>query len=114
MMALYGAIYKLALDPAYQEFKKQADGRNIVQNALIEITYKGGHNSWDGFFGPFSVLDYIGNSTNPATYKLPTKAINDLLRFSFGDQTLYGTILGYSALTRSFRDSYRMYVRDTQ
>lgn len=114
MMALYGAIYKLALDPAYQEFKKQADGRNIVRNALIEITYKGGHNSWDGFFGPFSVLDYIGNSTNPATYKLPTKAINDLLRFSFGDQTLYGTILGYSALTRSFRDSYRMYVRDTQ
>jgi hypothetical protein len=23
-------------------------------------------------------------------------------------------VLGYSALTRSFRDSYRMYVRDTK
>lgn len=114
MMAIYGLAYNLVFNPAYEDFKKKADGREILINALIEITYKGFHNSWDGFFGPFSVLDYIGNNTNPATYKLPTKAINDLFRFIFGDQTLYGTLLGYSAATRAFRDSYRMYIRDTK
>lgn len=114
MMLLYGAIYKLALDPAYKNYKEQANGRNIVANALVEVTYKGLHNSWDGFFGPLSVLEYIGNSTNPATYKLPTKLFNDLYRLATGDQTLMGTVMGAQAFTRAFQDTYRMYLRDTR
>ena len=114
MMLLYGAIFKLALDPAYAEHKKSANGRNVISNALTELTYKGWHNSWDNFFGPFSVIDYVGNSTNPATYKLPTKVFNDLYKLATGDQTLMGTTMGAQAFTRAFRDTYRMYVRDTQ
>lgn len=114
MMLLYGAIFKLALDPIYEDHKKNGDGKNIIKNALTELTYKGWHNSWDGFFGPLSVLEYVGNSTNPATYKLPTKLFNDLYKLATGDQTLMGTTMGAQAFTRAFRDTYRMYIRDAQ
>jgi hypothetical protein len=52
------------------------------------MTYKAASNSWDGFKGPFAVLDYFGNSTNPASYKLMSRVYNDLFSFIFGDKTL--------------------------
>ena len=109
-----GAAFACVIDPAYADHKKYARGQDIVQNGLIELTYNATHNAYDGFKGPFAVLDYIGNSTNPATYKLPTKILNDLGSFIMGDKTFGGLIMGSQALPRSFRDTYRMWVRDTQ
>lgn len=109
-----GLLFTCALTPAYQEHKKNARGQDLIQNGLIELTYNGFHNAYDGFKGPFAVLDYIGNSTNPATYKLPTKILNDMGSYLMGNKTFGGLMMGSQALPRSFRDTYRMWVRDTQ
>ena len=114
MWMLLGAIFTCVIGPAYADHKKNARGQDIIQNGLIELTYNATHNAYDGFKGPFAVLDYIGNSTNPATYKLPTKILNDLGSFIMGDKTFGGLLMGSQALPRSFRDTYRMWVRDTQ
>jgi hypothetical protein len=34
-----------------------------------------------------AILDYIGNQTNPATYKVGSKVVNDLYSFVVGDKT---------------------------
>jgi hypothetical protein len=52
------------------------------------MTYKAGSNCWDGFKGPLTVIDYFGNSTNPASYKLMSRVSNDLYNYVFGEKTL--------------------------
>lgn len=111
---LLGAIFKIVITPAYKEHKKTGDGNNIVGNALLELTYHGGSSCYDSFSGPFAVLDYFGNSTNPATYKLQGKMVNDMGQFLFGDKTLQELIIGSQALPRSFQDTYYMWARDNQ
>lgn len=109
---LLAAMFKCWLSEEYQDHKTNGDGTKVVQNALIEMTYKAASNSWDGFKGPFAVLDYFGNSTNPASYKLMSRVYNDLFSFIFGDKTLGQLAIGSQALPRSFKDTYTMWLRD--
>lgn len=111
--ALLAALFKMWLTPAYKEHKANDDGKNFIANVITEIIYKGSASSFDTFSGPAAVLDYIGNSTNPATYKLQTKAVSDLYGWIFGDKTFGQIATGSQAFLRSMQDSYRMYVRDT-
>lgn len=109
---LLGALFKCFITPAYKEHKATADGENIITNAIVEILYKSSSNSFDGFKGPFNVLQYFGNSTNPATYKLHSKVFNDLGNFVFGEKTFGELVMGSQALPRSFNDTYQMWARD--
>lgn len=111
---LLGTIFKTVITPAYKEHKKTGDGNNIVANALLELTYNGGSSCYDSFSGPFAVLDYFGNSTNPATYKLQGKMANNLGQFLFGEKTLQELVINSQALPRSFQDTYYMWARDNQ
>jgi len=61
-----------------------------------------------------AVLDYFGNSTNPATYKLSSKLLNDSYQLIFGDKTAMETLVNAQALPRSFKDSYTMWLRDNK
>ena len=81
---------------------------------LIEITYKATSHAYDNFKGPLAVLDYIGNSTNPAVYKLPARILNDCWKLATGDKTMGGFLMGLQAFPRAFQDSYRMYIRDNK
>lgn len=67
---LLTALFKYALTPAYKEHKAKGDGEEVIANALLELTYKAGSSCYDSFSGPLAVLDFFGNSTNPATFKL--------------------------------------------
>ena len=67
---LLTALFKLWLSEVYKDHKKNADGRDIVANGVIEILYKSSSSCFDTFLGPMAMLDYIGNQTNPATYRL--------------------------------------------
>lgn len=106
-------LFKMFITPAYAEHKKLDDGKNIMTNVMAEWLYKASSTSYDTFTGPYSILSYLGNSTNPATYKLQSKILNDAYNFVFGEKTLGQTLMGSQALLRSMQDSYRMYVRDT-
>ena len=109
---LLATLFKMFIDPAYKDHKTHASGDQIAVNAIIELLYKSSSNAFDGFKGPLTVIDYIGNSTNPATYKLQSKVLNDTYQFLFGDKTLGQLITGAQALPRSFKDTYEMWVRD--
>lgn len=101
-----------ALDDEYKEHKKNADGQDIITNALTEILYKGYGSSYEEFRGPFPIFDYVINNTKPAAFQWQQKFLNDTGRMLFGDKTLGEYIVGMQALPRSMQDTYRMYMRD--
>lgn len=110
--ALLTMLFSLWLTPAYKTHKKESDGRDIFTNVMAEWMYKAGSASFDTFKGPMAIINYLGDSTNPATYKLQSKILNDAYNFVSGKKDFGQTIMGTQALLRSMQDSYRMYVRD--
>lgn len=115
MVALLLAwLFKQFITPSYKKHKAEGDGRDIMTNVLAEWMYKAAYSSYDTFKGPYAVLTYLGDSTNPATYKLQSKLLGDAYDFVFGDKTLGQLTVGSQALFRSMQDSYKMYMRDTK
>jgi hypothetical protein len=112
MWFIIGGAFTMFISPAYKDHKTHDSGNNIIANALIEMTYKGTSTAYDNFKGPFAVLSYIGNSTNPAVYKLPVRILNDTWKLCSGDKTVGGFLMGLQAFPRAYQDSYRMWVRD--
>lgn len=111
---LLSALFKLWLDEVYRKHKTNANGRDVVANAAIEILYKSSSSCFDTFLGPMAMLDYLGNQTNPATYRLQSKVLNDTWSFVVGDKSFGQIIMGSQALPRTFQDTYNMWVRDTK
>lgn len=111
---LLTALFKLWLSEVYKDHKKNADGRDVVANGVIEILYKSSSSCFDTFLGPMAMLDYIGNQTNPATYRLQSKVLGDVWSFAIGDKTFGRILSGSQALPRTFQDTYNMWVRDTK
>lgn len=111
---LLATLFKMWLTPEYKKHKTEADGRRVFENVMIELLYKSSYSSFDTFKGPYAVISYIGDSTNPATYTLHNKIISDAKNFVMGEKTAMQTLMGSQAFFRSMQDSYRMYMRDTQ
>lgn len=111
---LLTALFKLWLSEVYKDHKKNADGRDVVANGVIEVLYKSSSSCFDTFLGPMAMLDYIGNQTNPATYRLQSKVLGDVWSFAIGDKTFGRILSGSQALPRTFQDTYNMWVRDTK
>lgn len=109
---IVAGLFGLVFTPMYKDHKKNANGQNILGNAVTELLYKGGHSAFDGFHGPAAVLDYLGNSTNPATYKLSGKIINDTWNLVTLNKSLPDTIMNSQALFRSFQDTYKLWAKD--
>lgn len=114
VMIFFSALFKMFLDPAYKDHKKNDDGKDMLANIGVELIYKGAGSSYDTFKGPLNIVEYLGNSTNPATYKVQSKILNDSYNLFFGDKTLKQTISGSQAFFRSMKDSWVMYERDTK
>lgn len=111
---LLTALFKLWLNESYRKHKASDDGRNVITNAAVEILYKSSSSCFDTFLGPLAMLDYLGNQTNPATYRLQSKVFNDVWSFALGDKTFGQIISGSQALPRTFQDTYNMWVRETK
>lgn len=112
MALLVAGLFKLVFDPAYKDHKKNGNGQEILANAATELLYKGSSGAFDGFSGPFAMLDYLGTSTNPASYKVPNKIINDTWKFISGQNSLGTTIMNSQALFRSFQDTYKLWAKN--
>ena len=67
-----------------------------------------------GLLSPMAMLDYIGNQTNPATYRLYSKAMTDSVSLLTGKKTFGQVLVGSQAAVRTFQDTYNMWVRDTK
>lgn len=108
---IVAGLFGFVVTPAYKDHKKNANRENIMGNAITELLYKGGTGAFDGFKGPLAILDYVGSSTNPATYKLQSKIINDTWKLVTGDKSLGETIMNSQALFRSFQDTYKLWAK---
>jgi hypothetical protein len=99
---ILSALFKMWISKEYQQHKTNSDGQNILANACIELLYKSSSSCFDTFLGPMAMLDYLGNQTNPATYKLQSKIFKDVWNLAIGEKTMGQVIMGSQALPRSF------------
>ena len=109
--ALFYSLFKLAITPLYEDHKKEMKDYNIVSNAITEVLYRSTERSYDGFLGPLTMIQFLGENTNPPPYQLSTKVTTDLFKFAFGDKTVGELFTGNIAMFRSFRDTYKAEVK---
>lgn len=112
MMLLYGVLFKLVLQEKYQDYKKTMKDNSAIQNATVEILYKGSYKAMDSFFGPINILTYFGEETNPATYSAPIQVITDLKSIVFDDRSFSTIVTNNTGLGRSFKDTTRALLSD--
>lgn len=104
---LFYSLFKFAVSPLYQEYKKEMVDHSVVENAIAEVLYKSTSRSYDGFMGPLAAFTFLGENTNPPFYTLSTKVTGDLGRFVFGDKTFGQLMTGNIAFFRAFQDTYK-------
>lgn len=112
VMIILGSLFKYAVTPAYKKHRKEDDGSQFITNALVEMIYKGGKASFDTFKGPVAVIEYLGESTNPATYTLQKKLVTNTFEAFAGKKTAVQVLMDSQAFFRSMQDSYKMYLRE--
>lgn len=110
---LLAGLFKLALDPAYKEHKKEAkaDPMNnpVMKNLAVEILYKGSGKSYDTFKGLFNIIDFVGSNSATPIYSVPSELIHNAVSF-VTDSKDFGTIFTtQTGIGRSFRDTYKLY-----
>ena len=105
------ALYQFVVDPTYQDLKKKRDKEDFLANSIEDILYRGTASSYDGFRGPYNVLDSFGNNMNPPAYKVSTKMVTDVTKFVFGDKTLGQLVTQNVPVFRSFRSAYDAYTK---
>lgn len=106
-------LFKMLFNEMYRDHKANADGEAILANAITEVMYKSTRSCFDTFMGPAALLDYIGNQTNPAAYKMPERMINNVWSWAMGNKTFGQMVVNTQALPRTFQDTYNMWLRDT-
>lgn len=110
-LMLFFCLFKFAISPMYQEYKKEMVDHSVAENAIAEVLYKSTSRSYDGFMGPLAAFTFLGENTNPPFYTLSTKVTGDLGKFVFGDKTFGQLMTGNIAFFRAFQDTYKAEVK---
>lgn len=108
MVMLFFALFSLLITPAYNEHKKKKDSDNIIADGCIELFYKAGVNSYDGFLGPIAVANYVLNNTEPSAPNVSLKILKDLGKLTFGDKSMKSFVYGYLPIFRTFKDTAKI------
>ncbi len=109
MSLLMLALFKLALDPAYKDYKKEAKDNPVIQNLVTEILYKGSSKSYDTFRGLYNVVEFIGNNNATPIYSVPAQLMRNAYSFITDDKDLGTIFTTNTGIGRSFRDTYKLY-----
>lgn len=103
------ALFKLALDPAYKEHKKEAADNPAIQNLVTEILYKGSAGSYDIFKGLYNVVGFVGNNNATPIYSVPAQLLHNTWSFVTDDKDLGTIFTTNTGIGRSFKDTYKLY-----
>lgn len=98
-----------ALGTTYKTYKENMTPDDIMLNAIAEVMFKGGHGATDSLAGPFSVINYVANNTNPAALKTTVRVYDDIWRMITGQRSIGETVMGSQALLRSCQDTYKLW-----
>lgn len=114
MLALFAALFGLALDPAYKEHKKNAADNPVVMNLVTEILYKSSSRAYDQYKGPMNVIQFFGENMNPPFYSTPVQVLNEAGQAIMGQKSWKYLIFDNTGLTRSFKDTGFAYIKSQQ
>lgn len=109
MSAFFFALFKLALDPAYSDYKKEMKNNPIFANLSTEVFYKALKKSPDSLNGPWNYVSWAFENNSAPIYDTNTKLIRDTMAFAFGDKTLMSVAVNNFAIARGAKDTYRAY-----
>lgn len=109
MWIFLGTLYQFVVDPAYKELKKKRDKEDLLVNSIEDILYKGTASSYDGFRGPWNIIDSFGNNMNPPAYKVTTKMITDASKTIIGKESVGEFLTRNVPVLRSFKVAYDQY-----
>lgn len=113
-LLLFTLIFKLALDPAYKDFKKGMKERDVVTNATVELLYKSSSRSYDGFAGIFNVFQFLGENTNPPVYSQNLKLLKETGSMLVGNRSFSDVISGNVAAFKVFQDTRKAYSKSQE
>lgn len=109
MALLVAGLMGSALGATYKAYKENMTPDDIMHNAIAEVMFKGGHGATDSLAGPFSVINYVANNTNPAALKTTVRVYDDAWRMITGQRSIGETVMGSQALLRSCQDTYKLW-----
>jgi len=104
-------LFKLALDPAYEDYKKEMKTNPIAANLTAEIFYKAAKKSPDSLMGPVNYVSWAFENNSAPIYDTNTKLIRDTMGFAFGDKTALSIVVNNFAIARGGKDTYRAYLQ---
>jgi len=99
-------LFKLALDPAYSDYKKEMKNNPVVGNLSVEVFYKALKRSPDSLNGPWNYVSWMFENNSSPIYDTNTKLIRDSMAFAFGDKTLMSVAVNNFAVARGGKDTY--------
>ena len=106
LAGLFFFFFKLALDPAYKEVKKEYKEMAFGEKVFMESIFRPIKPAVDSLFGPINVIQYLGSGTEPPLYNVPLKLGSDLFKTTFGDKTIAQFITGNFAIARIFKNIF--------
>lgn len=107
-------LFKLALDPAYKEHKKNAEDNPLLVNWSEELLYKGSRGAWDIFMGPINVIKFIGQDSATPIYSVPAQLLRNTYTTITGDKTVGNLVVTNTGIGRSFKDTYNIYIKSQE
>lgn len=112
MMAIYALLFGTLFTPWYEkEKKKKAD--NLAEAAILELLYKSSADSFEGFFGPYAVFDYIFNDIKPSAPSVTLNLVKDSYKLIMGDKSFNAFIYGYLPVFRSIKGAVKRQYPET-
>ena len=102
---LFAMLFKILWDPAYKETKKEYKNMSIMAQVLNELTYKSFGPATDSFYGPWNIVKYLGEGTDPPIYNVPTKFMGDAFKTIFGNKTFGQFVTGNFAFARIMKQT---------
>lgn len=114
MWLLFSMIFKLAVSPAYKDYKKSMDENPLLVNMITEVLYKSTSRAYDQYKGPMNIIQFFGENMNPPTYSQPVQLIYDATQALVGNRSFKYLLFDSSGFTRSFKDSGFAFIKSQQ
>ena len=108
MTLIYYTLIKLVLQAFRDKQEEIVDPHNYFTNAVCEVLYKGMYSAWDGFAGPYNLIKYLGESTNPPIYQEGVALVRDLLTVVSGDMSILSYGSRHFAPLRPFKRQFKL------
>lgn len=108
MTLIYYLLIRMMLQAFKDKQEELVDPHDYFTNAVCEVLYKGMYSAWDGFQGPYNLIKYLGESTNPPMYQEGIALSADLFKVITGDMSILAYGSRHFAPMRPFKQTIKL------